>query len=500
MPSLNVMALNDNNLKFLPNNVIVPKYDRKLVKTGIVHVGVGGFHRSHQAFYTDEYMGHTGDLRWGICGVGLREADRKMKDILENQDYLYTLMVKHSDGRIENRVIGSLTNFLLGCDNPQVVIDKMAADETKIVSLTITEAGYNYNPATGEFNFDNPDVKHDLAHPEAPRLVFGYLVAALKQRKEAGKVPFTIQSCDNIQHNGDVTRKILVAYARELDADLALWIEREVSFPNAMVDRITPVTTPSDIEYLRSEIGLEDKWPVTCEKFLQWVIEDRFSQGRPDWDKVGAQFVPDVTPYETMKIRLLNAGHTVLGMLGSLHGYKTIDECVRDPVFAEFLTKFMDEEVTPVLPPLEGIDLSAYKSTLLERFGNPNIKDALSRICLDSSSKVATFLVPTVVENLKRKGEFRLSALTIAAWCYYSAMHADQAGNALEVNDAMADELHELARQPSEGIPAFLTVSSIFGDLPKHEGFVADYNSFVDGLFANVEVKSLMQSVLQVVQ
>lgn len=499
MPGKNVMALNDNNLSSLSSGVAVPEYDRKQVKTGIVHVGVGGFHRSHQAFYTDEYMGHTGDLRWGICGVGLREADRKMKEILEEQDYLYTIIVKHSDGRVENRVIGSLTDFLLGSDNPQAVIDKMAADDTKIVSLTITEAGYNYNPATGEFDFNNPDVKHDLANPDSPRLVFGYLVAALKKRKDAGKGPFTVQSCDNIQHNGDVTRKILIAYARELDSDLALWIEREVSFPNAMVDRITPVTTPADIEYLRSEFGIEDNWPVTCEPFLQWVIEDQFSQGRPDWDKVGAQFVPDVTPYETMKIRLLNAGHTVLGMLGSLNGYKTIDECVKDPLFALFLRKFMDIEVTPVLPTLEGIDLDAYKSTLVERFGNPNIKDALSRICLDSSSKIATFLVPTVIENLKNKGEFTFSALTIAAWCYYSAFHADQAGNALEINDAMEDELHSLACNSVEDPLSFLRVSSIFGELSDHAGFSAKYKLFVEALFANTDIKLLMKSTLQAV-
>ncbi|MGY8696396.1 MAG: mannitol dehydrogenase family protein, partial [Verrucomicrobiia bacterium] len=252
-------------------------------------------------------MNETGDLDWGICGVGLRETDRKMRDILAAQGYLYALITRHPDGSVETRVIGSIVDFLLAADDPGAVINKLAKETTRIVSLTITEGGYNFNPATGEFNFDDLDIQNDLANPDSPKTVFGYLVAGLRRRRDADLPAFTVQSCDNIQHNGDVTRKMLLAFTKKQDPELAEWIEANVCFPNAMVDRITPVTTSLDIEFLQTEMGIDCAWPVTCEPFIQWVVEDRFSNGRPAWENVGAQFVSDVTPYEKMKIRLLNA-------------------------------------------------------------------------------------------------------------------------------------------------------------------------------------------------
>ncbi|MEP2619253.1 MAG: mannitol dehydrogenase family protein, partial [Marinomonas sp.] len=345
------IKLNQQNLGSLSESFVRPSYDRSTLKAGIVHIGVGGFHRSHEAYYTDKLLSETDTQDWGICGVGLREGDRKIGDVLKQQDYLYTLVVKHPNGTIENRVIGSIIDFMLATDDHTAVINKMANEETKIVSLTITEGGYNFNPVTNEFDFSNADVIHDLANPEAPKTVFGFLTAALKLRREQGLPAFTVQSCDNIQHNGNMTQKMLLAFARKQDAELAEWIEHEVRFPNAMVDRITPVTTPADMESL-SKAGLEDQWPVVCEPFHQWVIEDDFSNGRPAWENVGAQFVADVTPYETMKIRLLNAGHSVLGLLGSIHGHETIDGCIADPLFATYLRQFMDVEATPVLAPV----------------------------------------------------------------------------------------------------------------------------------------------------
>ncbi|MBP8235833.1 MAG: mannitol dehydrogenase family protein, partial [Rhizorhabdus sp.] len=264
------VQLKQENLHRLADEITRPSYDRSKVKAGIVHIGVGGFHRSHQAYYTDALLSDSEASDWGICGVGLRDADRKIGDILKAQDYLYTLIVKHPQGTVETCIIGSLIDFMLACDDPGAVIDRMASADTKIVSLTITEGGYNFNPATGEFDFDNPDVRHDLEHPSSPKTVFGYLTAALKKRRALGLPAVTIQSCDNIQHNGDMTRKMLLAFAHKQDADLARWIESDVSFPNAMVDRITPVTTPEDIAYLRSAMGLADQWPVTCEPFTQW--------------------------------------------------------------------------------------------------------------------------------------------------------------------------------------------------------------------------------------
>ncbi len=489
------IQLNQENLPSFPAEIAKPIYDRSKVTAGIVHIGVGGFHRSHEAFYTDALM--QGDaFDWGICGVGLREADRKICGVLKKQDFLYTLIVKHPGGKIENRVIGSLVEFMMGCDDPEAVIDQMASPQTRIVSLTITEGGYNVDPATGEFDMSNPDAQHDLENALRPRLVFGYLTAALRKRKDKGLPAFTVQSCDNIQHNGNLTRKMVLGFAHKQDPELADWMESEVCFPNAMVDRITPVTTAADIEYLENEMGLRDEWPVTCEPFTQWVIEDNFSNGRPAWEKVGAQFVPDVTPYEKMKLRLLNAGHSVLGILGSIQGYETIDECVSDDLFAMYLRKFMDAEATPVLDAVEGIDLNAYKDTLIERFKNPNIKDKLARICLESSSKLPVFLIPTIKENLERGGSVKHAALVLAAWCLYSDKGADKHSKKLEIVDEMKEALHQAAKSTPNDTLAFLKVTPVFGDLIANEQFAEAYSEMIGRLYANPDVSLPMRTIL----
>jgi len=327
-------------------------------------------------------------------------------------------------------------------------------------------------------------------------MVFGYLTAALKERRAAGLPAFTIQSCDNIQHNGDMARKMLLAFAHQQDAELARWIESEVCFPNAMVDRITPVTTPEDIAYLSTEIGLKDAWPVTCEPFTQWVIEDNFSNGRPAWEKVGAQFVADVTPYEKMKIRLLNAGHSVLGLLGSIHGHQTIDGCVADPLFATYLRRFMDIEATPVLDPVEGVDLDAYKDSLIERFGNPNIKDNLARICLESSAKLPKFLIPTIHENLAQGGSIKYATLVIAAWCLYSDKGRSRRGVELDIVDEMKDELHQAAAGTEDDPLSFLRLETIFGDLATNEEFTALYSQMVQAIYEDSDIARQMQEIL----
>lgn len=490
------ISLNQNSLSQLPSDVSRPTYDRSRLISGIVHVGIGGFHRSHEAFYTDLLLESEDASQWGICGVGLREADRKMATILKQQDYLYTLIVKHPDGNVETKVIGSIVDFLMGCDNPGSVIDRMAAPETKIVSLTITEGGYNVDPTTGEFDASNPDAQYDLAHPSQPRLVFGFLTAALRKRRDNGQPAFTIQSCDNIQHNGDLTRKMLVGFARLQDVELADWIEKEVCFPNAMVDRITPVTTETDMKFLRTEFNVDDQWPVVCEPFCQWVIEDSFSAGRPVWQNVGAQFVPDVKPYEEMKLRLLNAGHSVLGILGSVFGYQSIDECIADDLFSKYLRQFFDVEATPVLDAVEGINLDDYKATLIERFGNPAIRDSLARICLESSSKLPVFLLPTIRKNLASGGSIQYAALVIAAWCYYSDKHADRHGHQLDVTDALKDELHQAAKATNEDRLAFLKVTSVFGDLVTDDRFAKTYCDMLDRVYRTPDVTVHMQDVM----
>ena len=497
MKTRSSIPLNQENLHRLPEGVERPSYDRSNIATPIVHIGVGGFHRSHEAYYTDELMKQTGRTDWGICGVGLREGDRKIGEVLKKQDFLYTLIVKQPDGRIGTRVIGSIADFMLGCDDPGPVISKMASPDTKIVSLTITEGGYNFNPATGEFDFDNPDVRHDLDNPSNPKTVFGYLSAALSKRRREGLPAFTVQSCDNIQHNGDTARRMLVAFTEKQDAELASWIEREVSFPNAMVDRITPVTTSADIDFLDDKMGYRDEWPVTCEPFCQWVIEDEFSDGRPEWELVGAQFVADVSPYEMMKIRLLNGGHIVLGLLGSIHGHRTIDGCMADPLFATYLRRFMDLEVTPVLDPVEGINLNQYKDSLMERFGNRSIKDSLVRICLESSSKMPKFIIPTISENLKGGGSIEYATLVVAAWCYYSDKGISRKGDALEIIDEMREALREAAAGTSRDKLSFLKLKTIFGKLADNEVFTEKYIRMVDAVYENPDIAQQMKAVLE---
>lgn len=492
----NTIQLNQSNLTQITDRIPAPSYDRKLLKMGMVHIGVGGFHRAHQAFYTHNLMERFYASDWGICGIGLRKGDQKIHDVLKKQDGLYTLIVKHPDGKIEPLIIGSISDFLLGADNPAPVIARMADPATRIVSLTITEGGYNFNPSTGEFDFENADIQYELEHPDSPKTVYGFLTASLKKRRDASLPAFTVMSCDNIQHNGDVARKMLLSFAKRQDPVLADWIEKEVDFPNSMVDRITPVTTPSDIDYLEKTYGIKDEWPVTCEPFIQWVVEDNFSNGRPDFEKVGVQFVRDVKPYEKMKLRLLNAGHSVLGILGAIHGHQTINACMEDETFVTFLRAFMDKEATPVLDKVEGIDLNEYKNSLQARFANPNIRDSVSRICSESSAKLPKFLIATIEENLAKEGSIELATLVIAAWCYYSDKRSDKNGQPLEIIDAMSAGLHQVAQNTKTDPLAFIKQESLFGNLAKNERFTKVYAAMIQKIYGEADIKKHMQELL----
>lgn len=489
------IQLQQQNLGELGSRMPVPTYNRTDNKIGIVHVGVGGFHRAHQAYYLHQLRQMGEASEWGICGIGLRESDTKLRDSLKTQDHLYTLMVRHPNGKIEPEVIGSIVDFEMGTTNKERVISRMANADTKIVSLTITEGGYNFNPTTGKFNFDNPDIQHELHHPQDPITIYGFLTAALKRRRDAGLPSFTILSCDNIEHNGDMTRKMLLAFAKVQDADLAKWIAQEVCFPNSMVDRITPVTTKADIDTLQN-YGVHDAWPVTCEPFIQWVIEDKFSNGRPAFEKVGVQFVPDVGPYEKMKLRLLNAGHSVLGILGAIHGHTTINACVQDEVFANYLRAFLDKEATPILGDIKGINLENYKDSLLERFANPNIKDSVSRICSESSAKLPKFLITTIHENLAKGGSIKFATLVLAAWCYYSDKEADQHGRPLEIIDVLQSELHQAAAKTKNDPLAFIKQENLFGNLAKNNRFVEVYTFMLQELYKNNRITKMMQSII----
>ena len=476
--------LNTENLSKISESITVPAYDRASVKTGIVHVGIGGFHRSHEAFYTDQLLHDPSNSDWGICGVALLEFDTKIHQTLKDQNGLYTLIVKELDGTQTTKVIGSIVEYLYAPENTLAVIEKMASPEVKIISLTITEGGYNYNEATKEFDFNTPSIQHDLEHADAPKTIFGYLTQALKLRKERGLTGCTIQSCDNIQGNGHMTKRMLLSYVSKAVPELVEWIESHVSFPNAMVDRITPATAASDIINLKETTGVEDAWPVVCEPFKQWVIEDDFIEGRPAWETVGAQFVENVEPYEKMKLSLLNAGHSVLGILGALIGYDTIDESVSNIHIRTFLHNYMDIEVSPTLGDLEGINLKEYKASLLERFGNINIKDQIDRICSESSAKFPIFILPTVNAQLVEKGSVEFAAFVVAAWAIYS-LGKDENGKDVVIKDAMKSQLYDKAVASVMESTSFLTLESIFGKLQSSAVFKAAYTKAYEDITKN---------------
>jgi mannitol 2-dehydrogenase len=466
--------LNAGTLRELATTLPVPAYPRSPDRVGIVHFGVGGFHRAHQAMYVDALMnqGEAGD--WGICGVGVLPADAAMRDALGAQDHLYTLVLKHSDGRLEPRVIGSIMDYLFGPDDPQAVLDRMVDPRTRIVSLTVTEGGYHVHPVTGDFDDRDPNLRADLAPNAAPRTTFGFVTEALARRRARDLPPFTVLSCDNIQGNGDVARRMIGAFGTARDSGLGAWIGEHVAFPNCMVDRITPVTADADRDALADRFGVRDRWPVVCEPFTQWVLEDHFPTGRPPFPRVGVQVVDDVTPYELMKLRLLNAGHQVLCYLGYLAGYRYAHDASADPAFAALLMSYWEHEGTPALRPVPGVDLVAYRHTTLRRFANPAIRDTLARLCFGSSDRIPKFLLPVVRHQLAHHGQFHVGALTVAAWARY-AEGVDEAGEPIDIQDQLRDRLMaNAARQGVDGLD-FVADRDLFGDLVDDERFVGEY-------------------------
>jgi mannitol 2-dehydrogenase len=464
--------------------VAVPTYDRSQVSVGIVHLGVGAFHRAHQAMYLDRLMNDATALDWGICGVGVLPQDRRMKDALDAQDCLYTLIIKHPDGSLEPRVIGSIVEYLLAPDDPEAVIEKMAASTTRIVSLTVTEGGYNVHPVTGDFDVRNEAVLADTKPGVVPSTSFGLLVEALVRRRSRGLAPFTVMSCDNIQGNGDVARRMFTAFARLRLDELGVWVSQNVHFPNSMVDRITPVTTDEDRAVLAERFGIADAWPVVCEPFTQWVLEDEFALGRPPYEDAGVQLVSDVEPYELMKLRLLNASHQALCYLGYLAGYRYVHEVCQDPLFAGFLRSYMDREGTPTLSPVPGVDLDRYKDTLIERFANPEVRDTLARLCAESSDRIPKWVLPVIREQLDSGGEISRAVLVVAAWARY-AEGVDEAGESITVVDRLSEQLTAAAKAQRSDPTAFIAHRDIFGDLIDDERFVSTYTSALESLHSH---------------
>ncbi|WP_418264628.1 mannitol dehydrogenase family protein [Flavobacterium faecale] len=484
--------LNAENLSLLPKDISVPSYDRDLISTSIVHIGVSNFHRSHQAYYIHELIDKYNELNYGICGVDLLDSDRKIYNILKDQDGLFTLYTKEKNGSHKAKIIGSIVEYFYGPENPLAVIEKMANPDIKIISLTIAEDGYHLNEITGEFDINHPGVTEDIKNPFSPKTVFGYLTQSFKLRKLRNLPGCTIISCDNIKSNGDTMKQSLLKYVSKIEPDLLDWIAKNTSFPNTMVDRITPITNSKDINTLKEDFFIDDQWPVVCESFSQWIIEDQFIHDRPSWDKVGVQYTQNIAPFENLKLRLLNASHTILGILGTLHGYKTVYETANDTDFMFFLKTFLDEEVTPTLTDSDKKSIENYKKSLVSRFLNPHINDQLFRICQESSAKVPLFILPTVKHQLENEKKVKSAAFVIAAWTKYND-GVDDNDNPYEIIDTLSGTLIRTAALSIQNPIKFLEIKSIFDDLSQNEVFTSYYLEALALLREN-KVKTCIQN------
>jgi fructuronate reductase/mannitol 2-dehydrogenase len=446
----------------------VPGYDRAALTPAVVHFSVGGFHRAHQLVYFDD-LAEQGETGWGVIGVGLRSP--AMRDALRPQDHLYTVVERSRAGE-SARVVGSLVDYHFAPEAPDAVLATLTDERTRLVTMTVTGTAYRIDPRTGEFDPDDDDVRADLDDPHHPRSLFGYIVEGLDRRRRAGQPPFTVLSCDNMQRNGAAARAAVVGFARLRDEVLARWITDSVSFPGSMVDRITPSTSLADRDDIARRFGVADNWPVITEPFSQWVMEDRFCNGRPPLEDVGVQFVPDVSAYELMKTRLLNASHSALGHLGHLAGHVRMDEVMADPDLREYVTRLMAEEIAPLLPAPEGIDLAEYQRTLLDRLADPAIADRLERLCRRGSSKVPLYLLPSLREALDGGHRTDLLTLAVAGFCRYLRA-TDQQGRPYPLQDERAEQLRTLAVAGGADPRPLLGVRAVFGDLGDRPEFVA---------------------------
>ncbi|MBZ9807107.1 mannitol dehydrogenase family protein [Mesorhizobium sp. BR1-1-9] len=463
------VKLSSSNLARLPPKVAVPNYDRSALKAGIVHFGVGNFHRSHQAVYLDELFNSGVGHDWALVGAGVFEGEKIGRGKLEEQDWL-TTVVEQDEGHMSARVTGAMIDFLTPGD-AAAIIERLADPAIKIVSLTITEGGYFIDPASGVFNPTHPDIVADAQAGAVPKTVFGIILAGLVRRRADGIVPFTVMSCDNIPHNGHVTSDGVIGLARLIDEDLANWVSDKVAFPNAMVDRITPATSDRERTILAKEFGVEDNWPVFCEPFRQWVLEDHFTAGRPPLENVGVQFVSDVAPYELMKIRILNGGHAAIAYPAGLMDIHFVHEAMQEPLVRGFLDKLEHDEIIPTVPPVPDTVLEEYYQLIEHRFSNPKIGDTVRRLCLDGSNRQPKFIIPTIADRLKAGKGVAGLALESALWCRYCFGTTDS-GAVIEPNDPSWERLQATAKAAKDAPAAWLAMEDIYGDVGRAAPFV----------------------------
>ena len=459
----------------LPARVQQPRYDRQQLRSRIVHFGFGAFHRAHQALLTNRVLNEKGG-DWGICEISLFSGDVLMSQ-LRAQDHLFTVLEKGAEGN-QAIVVGAVHECLNAkLDSLAAIIEKFCEPQVAIVSLTITEKGYCIDPATGKLDMHNTRILHDLENPTEPHSAPGILVEALHRRRERGLPPFTVLSCDNIPDNGHVVKNAVLGMAQKRSAELAGWIDAHVSFPGTMVDRIVPAATETSLAEITQELGVEDPCAISCEPFIQWVVEDNFVAGRPEWEAAGVQMVKDVLPWEQMKLRMLNGSHSFLAYLGYLAGYAHINECMEDASFREAARRVMLNEQAPTLR-ITDVDLTAYADSLIDRFANPALQHRTWQIAMDGSQKLPQRMLDGIRVHLERKSAWPLLALGVAGWIRYVS-GTDERGDAIDVRDPLSDKIQSLVKASSEveRVNALLTLSEVFGqDLPHNSVFVDAVN------------------------
>lgn len=472
----------------VPDGVGKPGYQRADLTPGILHFGIGNFHRAHQAIYLDKLFSLGIDHDWAIVGAGVRDVDNEMRAKLKAQDWL-TTVVAHDASQQVAQITGAMIDFVAPGD-AEAILAALADPRIRIVSLTVTEGGYFIDSATGEFDPTHPEIVRDGENLAAPKTVFGLLAAGLAHRRDNGETPFTVMSCDNIPGNGHAAEDAVAGVAALADPALADWIRNNVAFPNSMVDRITPATGERERELVGTQYGVEDNWPVACETFTQWVVEDHFPSGRPALEKVGVTFVADVAPFELMKIRILNGGHAAIAYPAGLLDIHFVHDAMADPLISGFLRKLEQEEILPVVPPVPGVDLDAYFGQIEERFANPQVGDTIRRLCLDGSNRQPKFILPSVTDRLAEGKSITGLALVSALWCRY-CYGESESGATIAPNDPDWERLQARARAARTDPGVFLSMTDIFGPLAESPAYVEAFSHGLSTLWADGTRKTL---------
>jgi mannitol 2-dehydrogenase len=480
------VPLSNATLRLHSQRIDVPTYDRSALQRGVVHIGAGNFHRAHQAVYFDELACMGISNEWGVTGVSLHSRD--VKELLSAQDGLYTVVQRGHD-RQTARVVGSIGSVHYAPHDCAAVRAALADPQTRVVSLTITGNGYFLDPVTGEFDAANPDVRADLSAPNCYATAWAYLAEALDRRRRAGTAPFTVLCCDNIADNTQAARTALVSFAALKDPGLARWIDTHVAFPSTMVDRITPQTSNSERQFVEDTFGITDRLPIVTEPFCQWVIEDTFSNGRPPLEEVGAQFVSDVSDHKLVKTRLLNGTHIALACLATLAGYQRTDEAMRDRVIFDYVEQLMRDEIQPLLPAVPGMNTPSYRQTLLARLSNPRMSDQLPRLARRGSTKIASFLLPSLQEAVAQDRPHTLLMLAIAGWARYLRGY-DLNGRKFRVDDPQATLLTRLATMKGNN-PDPLLRHEIFTELR----LIPNFSQRLGDMIASIDERGVIPTL-----